>query len=704
MPRQRRRKTISIAAVLYVAPLLIFTNHSVADNSSLDQMSEISIEKSLALETIVVTGRRSQQQFDSLSGSVGKVSKEEIQRTAHAHISQMTARLPGVWLSRGNGQELLASVRSPVFTGAGSCAEILTTEDGLPIRPTGMCNVNQLFEVNTEQAAGLEVWRGPGTVFYGSNAMHGVINIISPNISTNNVSLQLGSNQYRRIKLGWKGNQDTHALQVAANGVSDGGFKDDSGFDQQKISVTHDWSDNLLSAKTYLTAVNLNQETSGYIKGRNAYKDDAIWKTNPNPEAYRDGSAVRLSTRFIGSSTDSYQWQVNPYVRRSSMTFLQHYLPGQAEEKNGQTSAGIHTSYQIKDDVKTLWVGVDVEWADMWVKEFQENILGVADNVRFQGQHYDFDVKSRQYALFANSEWQVSDKMTVDVGLRYESLNYDYKNNMISGSSRDDGRACNSSSGSCRYFRPTDRSDTTDNVNVQIGLLYTLSATLNAYIRAANAFRAPQINELYRLQKEQSIAVIQPEKLDSIESGLRYQVQNLTAQLSIYLMKKEQVIVKDSDSFVVNDGKTRHQGIEWQLGYQLSENWQIATAGAWAKHEYQYTRLYGGTNIKGNDVDTAPRWQGSAHLNYQPSENTQMELEWVYLGNYYLDPQNAHEYAGHNTFNLRGQHSYGDWELSAQVTNITDRHIADRADYAFGSYRYFVGEGRGFSLALKRQF
>ena len=699
-----RQKSVSILSIFYVALLVVFSNYSVANQVSLVKAPETLIEKSLGLETIVVTGRRSQQQLDNLIGSVGKVSKEDIQRIAHVHISQMAARLPGVWLSRGNGQELLASVRSPVFTGAGSCAEVLTTEDGLPIRPTGMCNVNQLFEVNTEQAAGLEVWRGPGTVFYGSNAMHGVINVISPNISTNNVSLQLGSNQYRRIKFGWKGNQDAHTVQVAANGVSDGGFKDDSGFDQQKISVTHDWSDNLLSAKTYLTAVNLNQETSGYIKGLNTYKDDAVWKTNPNPEAYRDGAAVRLSTRFSGSSMDSHQWQITPYVRRSSMTFLQHYLPGQAEEKNGQTSAGIQTSYQITDDLKTLWMGIDVEWADMWVKEFQENILGVADNVRFQGQHYDFDVKSQQYALFVNSEWQASDKMTVEMGLRYESLNYDYKNNMITGSSRDDGSLCNSTSGSCRYFRPADRSDTTDNLNVQIGVLYSLGATLDVYVRAANAFRAPQINELYRLQKEQSISVIKPEQVDSLESGLRYQMENLTAQLSIYSMKKEQVIVKDSDSYVVNDGRTRHKGIEWQLGYQMSDNWQIATAGAWAKHQYQYTRLYGGTNIKGNDVDTAPRWQGSFHLNYQPSEDTQMELESVYLGNYYLDPQNVHEYAGHNVLNLRGQHRFGDWELSAQVTNITDRHIADRADYAFGSYRYFVGEGRGFSLALKRQF
>ena len=88
------------------------------------------------------------------------------------------------------------------------------------------------------------------------------------------------------------------------------------------------------------------------------------------------------------------------------MTFLQHYLPGQAQEKNGQSSAGIQTSYQLDADDKTVWIGADLEWADMWVKEFQANPLGTPDNVRFQGQHYDFEVQSQQYSLFANGEWQ----------------------------------------------------------------------------------------------------------------------------------------------------------------------------------------------------------------------------------------------------------------------------------------------------------
>ena len=663
--------------------------------------------ESAKIENVVVTGRRNQQPLDQLIGNVAQVSGEELERISHAHINQVASRMPGVWLSRGNGQEVLASVRSPVFTGAGSCAEVLTTEDGLPIRPTGMCNVNQLFEVNTEQASGLEIWRGPGTVFYGSNAIHGVINVLSPSIDQNQLSLQLGSHDYSRIKAGWRGVQGAQSLQIAANGVSDGGFKDESGFDQQKISVKHGWSNTNIETQTHLTAVNLNQETAGYIKGFESYKDDAVWKTNPNPEAYRDASAVRLSSQISGQGTwgqQSGNWTITPYVRRSSMTFLQHYLPGQAEEQNGQSSAGLQTSYQMDSDNATLWFGADLEWADMWVKESQANILGTADNVRFQGQHYDFEVKSQQYSVFSNAEWQVSDKLLLEAGLRYESLTYDYQNNMIVGSTRDDGTLCKSSTGSCRYFRPADRSDRTDDLNYQIGTHYAFTDSAGAFLRISSAYRAPQINELYRLQKEQEIADVRPEQLDSIEAGLRYQTGQWFAEASLYKMDKDQVIVKDSDSFIVNDGETTHHGVEWQLRHKLSDNWQLSSAGSWAVHEYSYARLYGDVNIDGNDIDTAPRWQGSAHALYQPTELTSVEIEWIYLGKYFLDPQNAHQYAGHNVINVRAQQNYTNWELAAQLTNLTDRRIADRADYGFGSYRYFVGEGRGVSLEVKRFF
>ena len=660
------------------------------------------------IQSIVVTGRRLMEDQSKVIGNVGQILEEEIDRISHSHISQVTARVPGVWISRGNGQELLASVRSPVFTGAGSCAEVLITEDGLPIRPTGMCNVNQLFEVNTEQASGLEIWRGPGTVFYGSNAMHGVINTLSPKVEKNAISAQLGSNDYRRLKIRLKNKDPLNSLQLAANGVSDGGFKDNSGFDQQKISIKHEWVNNDISATTHLSLVNLNQETAGYIRVFNSYKDRSVRNDNPNPEAYRDASALRLSSRISGEVNrdgKDENWHITPYVRKSSMTFLQHYLPGQARERNGQTSAGLQSAYQFRRGASAkIWIGVDIELANMMVQEFQESALGSPDNVRFQGQHFDFEVDSSQLGIFNNYELNLSDRLTLETGFRFESLRYDYTNKMISGSTRDDGRPCASQSGSCRYFRPESQVDTTENFNYQLGAFYDIDRNTGIFVRFSNAYRAPQINELYRLQKEQETAVIRSEEIDSIESGVRYQSDKIWTEISVYSMKKDQVIVKDSAGFLVNDGQTDHEGIEWQTRLQVSDNWMLSTSASWAKHKYSYARLYGDVDIKGNDIDTAPRWQGSAHILYEPSSRTSAELEWLYLGKYFLDPQNLHQYAGHKVLNLHLQQTVNNWKFSAHVNNITDELIADRADYAFGSYRYFVGDGRNISVELKYTF
>ena len=653
------------------------------------------------IDNIIVTAKRDQQLKTSLIGSATRANQEDIAITSQVHINQIGTRFPGVWISRGNGQEHLTSVRSPVFTGSGSCAEVLVSEDEVPIRPTGLCNVNQIFEVNAEQAQGLEIWRGPGTVFYGSNAMHGVVNFLSPSVDQNYLSGGIGSNNYRKIRAGIKRQLSKGFFQLAANGDSDEGYKDSSGFEQQKVSLKHAYSAENIDITTHLSATNLNQETAGYIKGFETYKDRSVRKLNPNPEAFRDAQSLRLTSKVEGSIL-GHEWTATPYFRKSKMTFLQHYLPGQPTESNGQYSNGVQSSLKIQNTDMDLRVGIDLENANMYVNEIQKNPLGVPDNVRFQGKHYDFKVRSNQFSFFGDLERELTASTKLEAGFRFENLRYQYKNKMISGTTRDDGSDCNSSDGACRYFRPDDRTDTFENVNYHLGVNYQLNLKNQLFVRYATAFRAPQINQIYRLQKEQNVANVVSQDLDSFEIGLRSNSNDIAIELSGYLLNKKNVIIKDTNNFVVNDGQTDHRGIEWLIRYKLSDRMELITNGSYAIHEYDYSRLYGGIDIDGNKVDTAPKLLTNLRLKYKSTKGFVNELEIVHLDKYFLDPQNLHSYPGHTIANLRFSRAFNDITVSGQIINLMGELIAERADYGFGSYRYFVGEERGIFLQLQK--
>jgi outer membrane receptor protein involved in Fe transport len=67
----------------------------------------------------------------------------------------------------------------------------------------------------------------------------------------------------------------------------------------------------------------------------------------------------------------------------------------------------------------------------------------------------------------------------------------------------------------------------------------------------------------------------------------------------------------------------------------------------------------------------------------------------VVVGDYFVDASNEHSYPGHEVLNLRARWDFAkQWSASLRVNNALDRDYADRADFAFGTYRYFPGRPR----------
>ncbi|MDG2459946.1 MAG: TonB-dependent receptor [Luminiphilus sp.] len=650
------------------------------------------------LESVIVTASRLPLSALGLPVAWSVVEQSVLERIAPQHSNQVFNRVAGAWVSRGNGQESLVSLRSPVLTGAGSCGAFMTAQDGISLRSPGFCNVNQLFDANLLQAGKVEVLKGPATVVFGSNAQHGIINVLTRPVSKtpNQVRLEAGARDFYRVSA--SGTFDSIALSAQSSHY--GGYQDASGYDQQKatVRIDHGWQDWRLSGA--LESNHLDQETAGYIRGFEAYEDDDARKENPNPEAYRNAWSGRGYLSFSRGWGQDAEFTVRPYWRSNNMTFLQHYLPWKATETNRHRSLGLQTIANGITGSMTWLAGVDIDHTRGSLLETQAEFFSPNQP---DGIHYDYEVDAETLAGFSHVSWQLADRWNLAGGVRLEETRYDYSNRT------DSGPACAPTASACRFFRPAGRKDHFTDWTGNLAISHQTENT-TVYGRLARGFRAPQTTELYRLQSGQRVAEINSENMNTAEVGIRGSIEGFGYDLAAYWMTKEDVIFQDRDRYNVSGAETIHRGVEASLSWRLSDVWSVKGNGSYARHRYDSDiQLLGSRgSIEGNEIDTAPKHFGSIQLLADFSSlaaGLSAELEWLWVAQYWLDPNNQHQYDGHELLNFRAA-----WKISSAftvtlvATNLLDEGYAERADFGFGSYRYFVGEPRSAVVGVTMSF
>ncbi|MBV1908840.1 MAG: TonB-dependent receptor [Kangiellaceae bacterium] len=680
------------AVLLFVTPILIplhaEINLAQSDEDNTDKINRVTITSSLI-----------ERPLREVNGNLHQLDNESLALIEHEHINQSFVQVPGGWISRGNGQEHLTAIRSPILTGTGGCGAFYIAQDGISLRAPGFCNANQLFDANTEQASSIEVLRGPASTLYGSNAVHGVINILTSNPFEqieSDINITVGSHDYLGTDISFGMQSGNQAFQIYGNTASDGGYKDDSGFDQQKLNLVHQYEHQQLNIKTVLAMTNLNQETAGFISGERAYRDQSIKGQNPNPEAYRDAQSFRAYSQIAYSFDEQSKLIVTPNLRWNEMEFLQHYLPWQPVENNQHQSVGAKVLYQKKINQFDWLFGFDLDLTQGELTEFQQQDFSPTIAA---GLHYDYQVNSQTYSPFSQLKWSVSDLTQLTLGGRFEGTEFDYDNNLT------DGDACEVGVENCRFTRPADQRVSFQNFSYQLGINHHLANNQRIYGQLSTGHRSPQATELFRLQAGQTIADLKSEKINAFEIGTRGQLGDLFYDLNLFTMKKRNFIFQDSNRQNISNGETSHQGIEFAFNYQLTANLYSKINATIASHKYDSSLTLSRTDIKNNHIDTAPKHMGSFQLGWKSELGNTLELEWVHLGKYYLNPENAAEYAGHDLLNLRVFARLTEQlSINARLLNLTDVDYAERADFGFGSYRYFVGEPRSFFASIKYSF
>lgn len=595
------------------------------------------------------------------------------------HPAEVLNAVAGVNIHRGSGQEHLTAIRSPVLTGGAGAGSFLYLENGIPLRAAGFANVNGLFEAGTEFAQQIELFKGPGPAEYGSNAVHGLINVVTPEPGSGNVATIIGSTRgYGRLTVG---HDVTDEFRVSLSLAHDDGFRDESGFDQQKAELRYRTDFGVWDVDAIAGFNNLNQETAGFIQGPDVYRDDAVRFTNPNPEAFRDGKNYRAQvqlSRDIGNN----RLILTPYARRAELRFLRHFVPGQALEKNGHTSFGLQTAL-VGDD----WsVGVDGEYTDGFLYEFQEN----PDRFSFvQGLHFDYEVQAVVLAGYAQKSFEF-DRLRVDVGARGEYTSYDY-----------DTLAAPGISG--RFIRSADRTDDFFTLTPKLGLTYAAADNITLFARAARGSRAPQTTDLYAVVQNQVPGQAGVETLDSLEGGVRFGQGAARFEVAAYTMWKDNFFFRNAAGFNVTDGKTRHTGVEFSFAAPLTD-W-LSASGEWSVADQTYAFDDPASNIqRGNEIDTAPNTLGAIRL-MADVDKIGVGIEWRHVGRYFTSEANTQTYPGHDIFVARASYDLSSTlRLFGRVDNVFDAKYADRADFAFGNERYFPGRPRTLFVGLTAEY
>ena len=392
------------------------------------------------------------------------------------------------------------------------------------------------------------------------------------------------------------------------------------------------------------------------------------------------------------------------------MKFFQHFLPGTPLEENKHKSVGLIFQKISDYESYSLVRGLQVDLAKAELIETQQNALtnssAFNNATRPKGKHYDYEVDSIVYAIFAGIEnFNLNENLNFFADARAEFIEYDYSNKMNSGNTREDGTKCGF--GGCYYNRPADRTDDFNEVSARIGIV-TNYEYLNYFAQISLGFRPPQINEAYRLQKKQNVSDLDSETLTMIEIGSKYDLDMINGSISFYQSKKKNSIFRDSENFIVDNGKTDHQGIELSLNWLINAANTISTNITYGDHKYDFatdTSMREKIRI-GNKIDTAPRLMANLIWDLNVNEDSFLAFEVEHMSAYYTDAANLHEYEGHTLYHARFKRDLSDsLNTYFRVENIFDKRYAERADFnAFGGDRYFPGLPREFYIGLEYTF
>lgn len=460
------------------------------------------------LDPVIVTASRTAQTVDEALAPVIVIDREEIERSQAVDIAELLRFHAGLDIGR-NGNP--GSVTSLFIRGTES-NHTLVMIDGVKINP-GTTGGTALNNIAPEMIERIEIIKGPRSALYGSEAIGGVINIITRRPAkgtTVNAQVGFGSDQTRRFGVGLQHADDKLRAGFQLNLEETDGFapldvtSDDRGYDNVSINAF-----------------------AGVSLGASSDIELSHWQASGNSEYVNTFFAPYppLDQDFRNSAT-ALTLKVSPTDIWSTTLKLSHI---EDDIRQTQSADFVRTRRNVLD-----WQN------DIEVNPHHLVSAGISlsrENTDSLSYGSGFDVDTDTDAVF------VQDNIT-------------YGNHQL-----------------LLAARHTDHSSFGNHSTWNVEYAYQMSPKLRLLAGVGTAFRAPDSTD--RFVSYSGNPDLEPEESRNIELGLRYKPDSHNKySLSLFDNKIDNLIDFDGVFVLQNIGEARIRGIEaaWQYN---AEPWDI---------------------------------------------------------------------------------------------------------------------------------
>lgn len=620
---------------------------------------------------VIVTATKTEAEVQAVPQAVEVITKEDIQRTGANDVLTALSLANNLNLSRAGMTGNAVSLRGM------STNHTLILVDGK--RYAGedtdvTTNVYALQRLNVSDIDRIEIVRGPSSSLYGSEAMGGVINVITktPEKAGGTVGVVTGTRntaEYFNVSSGKHGR-----WSVAVDGR----------FDKQRAMNRYDYSVSSTGAVTdgydcSMYGMRRTFHGGAVYDFENANKNKLRFDIDyMNEDLRSDYADTKSASGKLYYNKNKHEWYHNEQkgfsveytgkTNRNEYQFRTYY--NQLEKHSNLVNERAFPSPMMENILGSIYPKADMDYAkyNTWVTEAKNTMyIGDHHNLTFGGEYRRLEYEGTRlggsttglnkkisakdvdsYAGYIEDLWQVNDKLLLIPSVRLEH---------------------NSQFGS--------------EATPKIGATYNINNHWRFKANYGKGYKAPTLSELYMvMNRAMGVATVhvegnpnlQPEKTYSYDFSIEADKGANFGKLTYFNNKVSNLIDTESTqsdneywSKYINVGKAQINGVELEIGRHLNDRWTIK-----ATHNY----LDAVNKITGNRLNNRAQNTTTFQLIYDDhKEDGISAVLWDQFASRYR--YNDEDYT-YNTLNFSLNKKWTkDFSTYAGIDNILNKKVDD---------------------------